>query len=38
MKELGALGPVPDIPKDDDREVQLTLTNRFETHVEEDVS
>eukprot|EP00026_Physarum_polycephalum_P002687 Phypoly_transcript_02695.p1 GENE.Phypoly_transcript_02695~~Phypoly_transcript_02695.p1 ORF type:complete len:813 (+),score=183.58 Phypoly_transcript_02695:90-2528(+) len=37
MKELDALGPVPDIPKDDDREVQLTLTNRFETHVEEDI-
>lgn len=38
MKELAALSPVPDIAKDDDREVQLTLTNRFETHVEEDVS
>lgn len=38
MKELAALGPIPDIPKDDDREVQLTLTNRFETHVEEDLN
>ncbi len=38
MRELDALGPVPDIPKDDDREIQFTLNNRFETHVEEDVS
>jgi len=37
MRELDALGPIPDIPKDDDREIQLTLINRFETHVDEDI-
>jgi len=36
MNELNKFGPIPDISKEDDREMQLTLTSRFETQVDED--
>lgn len=36
MRDLDAFGAVPDIPKEDDREMQLTLSSRFETQVDED--
>eukprot|EP01111_Echinosteliopsis_oligospora_P003764 TRINITY_DN1591_c0_g1_i2.p1 TRINITY_DN1591_c0_g1~~TRINITY_DN1591_c0_g1_i2.p1 ORF type:complete len:402 (+),score=129.07 TRINITY_DN1591_c0_g1_i2:310-1515(+) len=36
LKELDALGPVPD--GDEDHEVQLTLVNRFESHVEAEIN
>lgn len=35
---LNDLGEPLDVGKDDDREIQLTLTNRFTSNVEEDVS
>jgi len=35
---LADLGEVPKIDKEDDREIQLTLTNRFKMNVEEEIS
>jgi Ras GTPase-activating-like protein IQGAP2/3 len=32
------LGEVPNVSKEDDREIQLTLTNRFKQNMEEDLS
>ncbi|EAL63601.1 RasGTPase-activating protein [Dictyostelium discoideum AX4] len=38
MKELDEFGPPPDIAADDDREVQLTLSNKFQKTIEEELS
>eukprot|EP01132_Coremiostelium_polycephalum_P009313 gene9313-11415_t len=38
MKELDEFGPPPDISPDDDREIQLTLTNKFQKAIEEELS
>ncbi len=33
MKELDAFGPPPEVAREDNREVQLTLSSRFEERV-----
>ncbi|EGG17353.1 RasGTPase-activating protein [Cavenderia fasciculata] len=38
MKELDEFGPPPEISNEDDREVQLTLTNKFQKSIEEELS
>ncbi|EFA79526.1 RasGTPase-activating protein [Heterostelium album PN500] len=38
MKELDEFGPPPEISHEDDREVQLTLTNKFQKSIEEELS
>jgi len=35
---LTDLGDAPQVPKEDDREIQLTLTNRFKQNMEEEIS
>ncbi|KYQ88346.1 RasGTPase-activating protein [Tieghemostelium lacteum] len=38
MKELDEFGPPPEISAEDERELQLTLTNKFQKTIEEELS